>query len=100
MEWTIAIGKDAIHTITLEKTSKSKVVTLSVDGALLIESNAEDLDCPTEQWECSFRFKGERVVNFEVHETNVDGDPQDTTSVVERKIPYSRECSIKILDER
>merc|ERR1712232_1088487 len=90
---------DAVHTIILERKWKSTIATLTVDGALLIESNAEDLDCPTEHWECKFRFKGERVVNFEVHETNVDGDVQDTTSTVHHRIPYSRECSIKIVND-
>jgi len=77
----------------------SSIATLSVDGDLLVESNAEDLDCPPGQWECKFRFKGERVLNFEVHETSADGHPQDATSSVQQKIRYSRECEIKIVND-
>eukprot|EP00929_Paragymnodinium_shiwhaense_P084921 TRINITY_DN4543_c0_g1_i2.p1 TRINITY_DN4543_c0_g1~~TRINITY_DN4543_c0_g1_i2.p1 ORF type:complete len:508 (+),score=116.95 TRINITY_DN4543_c0_g1_i2:94-1617(+) len=97
--WTIAIGPHAVHNIQLEKKWKSKIATLTVDDATLIEAAGEDLDCQKGQWECKFLFKGEKLVNFEVNETNADGDPLEAIAKLTHRIPFTRECMIKLNEE-
>merc|ERR1712048_52777 len=48
--------------------------------------------------ECKFRFMGETRIDFEVHETNKDGNVLDTKGVVSKRLKYSRECVVSFND--
>jgi hypothetical protein len=96
--WTLQIGPFAEHIIELErKWGRSKIATLAIDGTPLVEVAPVDLDCDSD-WECKFRFKGEKCVNFEKFESNQAGMSLDTMGLIERKMPYSIECEVKIPD--
>merc|ERR1711964_806682 len=74
------------------------IVCLSVDGEKLVEASAEDIDCPQDNWQCKFRFVGERCTDYEVYETNTDGAALNIKSIVSQKAKFSRECSITLMD--
>merc|ERR1712039_149971 len=85
----------AEHLIEIEKSSKlSKVATLTVDGELLVESNNEDIDCAPETWEATFRFIGERVLDWEIFEHDVHGRALDTRGTVQQKTKVSHQCRV------
>lgn len=93
--WTIRIGPSADHTVQVQKTSKSsKSVSLLVDGDLLVESTAEDLESPDGQWVCQFRFVGQRYLEWEVYESDSDGNSLDTTSTVRQPFATSVLCTV------
>mmetsp|Transcript_118711 Transcript_118711/g.221899 ORF Transcript_118711/g.221899 Transcript_118711/m.221899 type:complete len:505 (+) Transcript_118711:59-1573(+) len=94
--WTIQIGQ-AEHKIQIERRWKAcKVVTLSVDGEILVEAAGEDLGCDHGMWECSFRFVGEPTLEFEVYETNPDGYPLDSKGSVLQRRSFTRHCVVTI----
>jgi len=95
--WVVQLGPLAEHTIVLEKKyTLGKVVSLAVDGAPFVEATAEDIDCSSHDWECKFRFVGDRTLDFEVHETNNDGSTLESKGIVIHKQRYSNECTIKL----
>jgi len=95
--WTVQIGPFAQHTVQiLKKHTLGKIVTLMVDGEVLVESSAADIGCEGKEWQCQFRFVGERVLDFEVYKTNTDGAPLDETDHVKEKRRYVHECSVTI----
>lgn len=80
--WRIGIGPWAEHTIEVEKKYKSsKVVTLTVDGATLVESAAEDIDVEG-AWRCEWNFNFSTRIDFQLYETNRDAVPLDSTATV------------------
>jgi len=95
--WTVQLGPLAEHTITLEKKhTLGKVVSLTVDDEPFIEATAEDIDCSGHEWECEFRFVGERALDFDVHETNKDGSVLESKDLVSHRQRYAHECTIKL----
>jgi hypothetical protein len=88
-QWIFRIGL-AEHTVTVEKKSSpkfgmpesasTKIITVIVDGSLLIEATPDDMaavyghgkDDP-KRFTCTFTFRGKRVVNFKLWKVNRDG---------------------------
>jgi len=118
MTWKFQLGPLAQHTVTVEKKKvASKIVTLMVDGKLLVESKAQDFDCDWDDeredetedrehgpWACKFRFLGERSLKFKVFETDREGDPLETTDLLEalspEQIKYTKVCVVSLTDSR
>jgi len=114
--WEIQIGPFATHVICLERKFSNRILTLTVDGTILVESTASDFDCADDEedgqeeheqsdhgtWHCLFRFIGERSVKFQVHENTPDGKPLDSTDILEglrpEQVPYSHVCTITVKD--
>jgi len=95
--WTIQLGPLVEHTIKVIKHhTLSKVVTLMVDDEVFIEASAADIDCVGNEWKCTFRFTGERVLDFEVFKTNKDGVALNETGHVLEKRKYYHECAVVI----
>jgi hypothetical protein len=98
--WTIQIGPFAEHIVKISRHPwPSKVVTLTVDDDVLVEASAEDIGCSTTAWECKFRFIGERVMNFDVYESNLEGVTLETRGQVTKREKYSHECSVLLKDD-
>merc|ERR1711904_379799 len=55
-----------------------------------------ELGCCGEHWQCSFRFFGERVIDFEVFKSNKDGSTLNETSNVKEKRRYVHECTVEV----
>jgi len=93
--WTIRIGPFAEHKIQVEKKHKSsKLITLSVDGDVLAESTAGDLESPEGYWACQFRFVGEKSLDWEVHESDGNGRSLDSRGVVHQPLKFSVACMV------
>merc|ERR1712232_1061834 len=93
--WTIQIGPFAEHKIEIvKKHTVGKILTLLVDGEVLVDACAADLGSHDQTWDCSFRFIGERVMDFEVYQTNQDGVPLDATDHVQERRKYTHECRV------
>mmetsp|Transcript_104408 Transcript_104408/g.207354 ORF Transcript_104408/g.207354 Transcript_104408/m.207354 type:complete len:575 (-) Transcript_104408:286-2010(-) len=93
--WRIQIGPFASHEIELERKYKSnKAVSLTVDGELLVESTAEDLESPDGLWQCNFHFYGEKFLDWEVFETSPSGSKLNTQAVVSEKRRYKHDCVV------
>jgi len=101
--WTVQVGPFATHTVQImKKHTLGKIVTLLVDGEVLVESNAADIGhigCPGQEWQCKFRFVGERVVNFEVYKTNAEGASLDETDHVKERRKYVQECCVVLAND-
>jgi hypothetical protein len=99
--WTIRIGPYSEHTIEIEKKYKSsKIATLTVDGSTLVEAAPEDLDIKGDVWECTFFLKGEKSIDFNVFETNADGQPtsNNVPATVTMRRRHACECKVTIRD--
>lgn len=93
--WKVQIGPFAFHTIELERRYLlSQVFTLAVDGEILCEASAEDLESPSGTWECSFRFLGEKFLDWEVFEQTPAGVTLGTSGLVSKRTAYSHECVV------
>lgn len=93
--WRLQIGPFATHEIELERKYRfNKTISLTVDGELLVESTAEDLESPEGIWQCNFRFSGEKFVDWEVFEKSPSGQTLRMQAVVSDKRPYSHECVV------
>lgn len=79
------------HMIELEK--KSGSVSLTVDGEVLCDALAEDLSGKHGKWQCSFQLFGERIVDWEVYQTNVDGTVLHTTGEVRERSSFAEGVS-------
>jgi len=122
MVWGIQIGGQVEHTISIEKKYKSsKIVTLAVDGKVLVEASAADFDVDAPDfdttsgtssattgegglWTCSFGLIGQRSVKAKVFEQNKDGFMLDSTDVLEvlprDSLKYTRICRVTIQDQK
>merc|ERR1712032_862728 len=88
--WVVQLGPLAEHTIVLEKKyTLGKIVSLVVDGEPFVEAAAEDIDCSGHNWECKFRFVGERTLDFHVNETNKDGNVLESKGTASHRRKYS-----------
>mmetsp|Transcript_15980 Transcript_15980/g.31213 ORF Transcript_15980/g.31213 Transcript_15980/m.31213 type:complete len:471 (+) Transcript_15980:65-1477(+) len=95
--WTFQFGPFAEHLVEIERRYKSsKAMTLSVDGEVLCEGEAEDIDSRPGMWECRFQLIGERYLDWEVYEHDVDGRTLDSTDIVRQRHKYSQECIVSM----
>jgi hypothetical protein len=95
--WTVQAGPFAEHTIEVAKRhTLGKIVTLLVDGKVLVESTAADIGCSGSEWQCQFRLIGERVLDFEVYKTNANGGVLNETGHVKEIRKYVHECCVTI----
>jgi len=95
--WTVQAGPFAEHTIEVVKRhTLGKIVTLLVDGKVLVESTAADIGCSGSEWQCQFRLIGERVLDFEVYKTNANGGVLNETGHVKEIRKYVHECCVTI----
>jgi hypothetical protein len=95
--WTFQLGPFAQHTVEVtKKHTLGKVVTLLVDGTVMVEASAVEMGCQSTEWHCDFRFIGERVIDFEVFKTNKEGTSLDATDHVKERRRYVHECSVDI----
>jgi hypothetical protein len=98
--WTIHVGTTQ-HIITLTRKSlNSKILALSIDGSPFVEASALDLDCIDGAWNCNFKLRGERVLNFEVFETSRQGQPLDSKNHVLEKTKYEHLCAVRLACNR
>jgi len=94
-KWTFQLGPLAEHTIEITKRyTLGKVITLLVDGEVLVESVPSEIGCDSSGWQCSFKFFGERVMDFEVFQTNKDGTPLKGIDHVKDRRKYVHECKV------
>jgi hypothetical protein len=98
--WTIQLGPFANHRIEIKQSQAGKgLLKLVVDGDALVEACADDIDCGAGEWECTFRLTGHRHIAFDMHEMDKHGVPLDSRSLASRKIPYSHECRVVLVDD-
>lgn len=99
--WIVQIGPWAQHRIEIEKKHKrSKAVTVSVDGEVLVEAAPEDIECLGENFDCRFNFRGQHCIDYEVYETNKDGETLPTKAVVAQKTKFEVEVVLEMPDDR
>lgn len=101
--WTVQIGPWAQHRIEIEKRHKrSKAVTITVDGEVLVEATADDIECSGEDgsFDCRFSFRGQRCIDYEVHETNKDGEPLSTKATVSQKQKFTVDVVVTMPDDK
>jgi len=97
VQWRLQIGPFALHVIEVErKYLLSTALTLTVDDEILCEALPEDLESPADMWECSFRFLGEKFLDFEVYEQTSAGSTLDSKGQVTKRIAYSHECVVSL----
>lgn len=95
--WRFQIGPFAEHRVELEKKSRySHLISLTVDGALLVEATAEDIESRPGCWECSFRLVGERYMDWNVYESDGHGASLDTKGTVTHRSKFSHECFVSV----
>lgn len=102
--------KDLAETSVLQQ---SKLISLTVDGKLLVEATSEDFEADWESesspavgsedsWVCKFRFLGERSIMFKVFETNGSGTALDSTDLVEglkkHQMKICKACTVCVDD--
>merc|ERR1712019_43203 len=100
--WTVQLGPYAEHIIKVERQprpSTSKIIKLTVDDETLVEASADELGCESKQWECKFFFSGEKAIDFEVFESNVDGVLLDTKGHAITREKYRYNCVVTLKDE-
>jgi hypothetical protein len=95
--WTVQAGPFAEHKVeVMKRHTIGKIVTLLVDGKVLVEASAVDIGCAGEEWHCKFRLIGERVLDFEVYKTNTTGGVLDEIGHVKERRKYVHECYVTI----
>jgi len=98
--WRFQIGPFAEHIVQVEKRSAgNKTVTLTVDGEVLCEAKAEDIESRDDWWECHFRFMGERYVDWLVHTCNSEGVPLDSMDTVVQRTVFAHFCSVSFVED-
>jgi len=96
-KWIFQLGPFAQHTVEItKKYTLGKIITLLVDGEILVESTAAEIGCGCSEWQCTFTFFGERVMDFEVFKTNKDGSTLDETDHVKHRCRYMHECRVML----
>jgi len=66
-----------------------------VDDEVLVEASSEDLGCEGDIWECTFRFAGEKVMDFDIYESNVEGVKLESRGHAVTRETYSHSCHIR-----
>jgi hypothetical protein len=95
--WTFQLGPFAEHTVEISKNyTLGKIITLLVDGEVLVECTPAEIGCEGSEWQCTFKLFGERVMDFEVFKTNKDGTPLDETGHVKHRERYTKTCKVAL----
>lgn len=98
--WRFQLGPLAEHTVeVVKKYTLGSIITLLVDGEVLVEAAAADLglDPKSKEWKCDFSFVGERLLDFEVYKTNTEGTILNQTGHSEQLFSrYSHKCTVVI----
>jgi hypothetical protein len=98
--WAIQIGPFAEHVVTVTRhTWPSKIVTLTIDDEVLVDASAEDIGSADATWECKFHFAAEKVMNFDVYESNLDGVTLETRGQVVKREKKWHECVVTLKDD-
>jgi len=96
-KWQFQLGPFAEHTVeVVKKYTLGSIITLLVDGEVLVEATSADLGLKSGEWKCDFRFVGDRLMDFEVHKTNKEGTVLAQTGHIEQRRRYSHRCSVVI----
>jgi len=96
-KWQFQLGPFAEHTVeVVKKFTLGSIITLLVDGEVLVEATSADLGLKSGEWKCDFRFVGDRLMDFEVHKTNKEGTVLAQTGHIEQRHRYSHKCSVVI----
>jgi hypothetical protein len=90
------LGPFAEHALILEKGERAGVVRLSVDGKRLVEASAQELGGSESMWRCSFRFLGQRFLEFVVFETNNNGVSLSTQGTVLQESSVEHRCTLVV----
>lgn len=95
--WNVNVGPFASHAVEVERRYLlSPHLTLLVDGELLCEASAEDLECSPESWDCSFRFVGEQFLDWDLFEQTPSGADLHTRGIVSKRTAYAHEVVISV----
>mmetsp|Transcript_63074 Transcript_63074/g.104876 ORF Transcript_63074/g.104876 Transcript_63074/m.104876 type:complete len:478 (-) Transcript_63074:497-1930(-) len=99
--WTFTLGPDVEHKVEVEKRwpKSGEIVTVYVDGTILVECSGKDLDCREGTFRCPFRFVGEKVFVFEVYEMDANGLPTETVGQVKHRQKYHFDCIVDLHPE-
>jgi hypothetical protein len=93
--WAFQLGPFAEHTVEVCKNDTAdKLITLRVDGEIMVEATPTDIGCHGSDWQFSFRFVGECVMDFEVVNANPDGTSSDVKDHVIENRRYVYECMV------
>jgi hypothetical protein len=94
--WAFQLGPFAEHIVEISKTDTldNNVITLLVDGEVMVKAKPANIGCIDSDWQFDFRFVGECVMDFEVLETNLDGTSSDVTEHVKEIRRYVHECKV------
>lgn len=96
--WKLRIGL-CTHSIEIERKYKTKLLTLTVDDEVLVEASPEELGCQPGLWQVNFRFISTPTIDFEVYETDVNGNTLNSIGHVSQLKPsVSRVCTITVQD--
>lgn len=104
--WVLKVGPFAEHVIQIERKYKmvgvSSIVTLSVDGTTMVESNSEDVDSDplVAKWQASFKFFGERFIVWDVPETDRHGHVLETRGFLRQPFRFTNTIEVRITDSR
>jgi len=95
--WRFQLGPFAEHTVeVVKKYTLGTIITLLVDGEVLVEAAAADLGLKGGEWKVDFKFVGERLLNFEVYKTNKEGFVLPEKGNIEQIQKYTHQCSVVI----
>jgi hypothetical protein len=93
--WAFQLGPFAEHTVEVCKNDAlDKIITLRVDGEIMVEATPTDIGCHDSDWQFSFRFVGECVMDFEVVNANPDGTSSDEKDHFKENRRYVHECMV------
>eukprot|EP00928_Gymnodinium_smaydae_P055436 TRINITY_DN3898_c0_g2_i1.p1 TRINITY_DN3898_c0_g2~~TRINITY_DN3898_c0_g2_i1.p1 ORF type:complete len:507 (-),score=58.47 TRINITY_DN3898_c0_g2_i1:2102-3571(-) len=93
--WTIEVGPGILHTIEIKRDHwPSNVVTLKVDGKVMVRSSTENIGCSNDAWHCDFQLVGERHLMFDMNEVTRFGNTLDSRNTVQVPLPFSHSCCV------
>jgi hypothetical protein len=64
-----------------------------------VDGSAFDFNCEDKIWEFNFRFSGEKAMDFDVIESNMEGVLLGTRGRVIKRKKYAYKCSVILQDE-
>lgn len=92
--WTLQLGPFAEHKVHIRRHHLSSIFTLAVDDQVLVECAGKDIGCSSDVWHCSFRFIGERQIDFNVFEKGNDGVELDSKGIVVTPFHYEHVVTV------
>jgi len=97
--WEFQVGPFALHKVELSSVASitgKRIFNLAVDGVNLVEATRKSLDCPPDMLLLQFRLLGEKSLDWEVFENDVDGEPLATKGIATQKTTYLHQCTITL----